>query len=79
MEYKRLLDNSAFVFISLVGMFLYLFIHTPYISIMHISIYSIRLSATQLVRALHWNRRAAGSIPARGQIVAFFATAPCQV
>ena len=33
-------------------------------------------SVAQLVRALHRNRRAAGSIPARGPIVAFFATAP---
>ena len=32
-------------------------------------------SVAQLVRALHRNRRAAGSIPARGAIVAFFATA----
>ena len=31
------------------------------------------LSVAQLVRALHRNRRAAGSIPARRQIVAFFA------
>ena len=30
----------------------------------------------QLVRVLHRNRRAAGSIPAREPIVAFFATAP---
>jgi hypothetical protein len=29
-----------------------------------------------MVRALHRNRRAAGSIPARGPIVVFFATAP---
>ena len=28
----------------------------------------------QLVRALHRNRRAAGSIPATGPVVAFFAT-----
>ena len=34
------------------------------------------LSVAQLVRALHRNRRAAGSIPAGGPIVAFFATAP---
>ena len=33
------------------------------------------LPVAQLVRALHRNRRAAGSIPARGLIVAFFATA----
>ena len=36
-------------------------------------------SVAQLVRALHRNRRAAGSIesiPARGSIVVFFATAP---
>ena len=33
------------------------------------------LSVAQLVRALYRNRRAAGSIPARGRIVAFFATA----
>ena len=33
-------------------------------------------SAAQVVRALHRNRRAAGSIPARGAKVAFFATAP---
>ena len=33
-------------------------------------------SVAQLVRALHWNRKAAGSIPARGAIVAFFATSP---
>ena len=30
----------------------------------------------QLVRALHRNRRAAGSIPARGRMVVFFAPAP---
>jgi hypothetical protein len=30
---------------------------------------------TELVRALHRNRRAAGLIPARGLIVAFFAAA----
>ena len=33
-------------------------------------------SVAQLVRVLLRNRRAAGSIPARGPIVAFFATAP---
>ena len=33
-------------------------------------------SVAQLVRALHRNRRAAGSIPARGPSVAFFTTAP---
>ena len=33
-------------------------------------------SVAQLVRALHWNHRATGSIPVRGLIVAFFATAP---
>ena len=33
-------------------------------------------SVAQLVRALHRNRRAAGSIPAREPIVAFFVTAP---
>ena len=32
-------------------------------------------TVAQLVRALHRNRRATGSIPARGHIVAFFATA----
>ena len=31
-------------------------------------------SVAQLVRALHRNRRATGSIPAKGTIVAFFAT-----
>ena len=34
------------------------------------------LSVAQLVGALHRNRRAAGSIPAREPIVVFFATAP---
>ena len=29
----------------------------------------------QLVRALHRNRKAAGSIPAKGSVVAFFTTA----
>ena len=33
-------------------------------------------SAAQLVRGLHRNRRAAGSIPATGHIVAFFTAAP---
>ena len=33
-------------------------------------------SVAQLVIALHRNRRAAGSIPARGPSVAFFTTAP---
>jgi hypothetical protein len=33
----------------------------------------------QLVEALHRNRRAAGSIPARGLTVSFFATAPSKV
>ena len=33
-------------------------------------------SVAQLVRAPQWNRRAAGSIPAREPIVALFATAP---
>ena len=33
-------------------------------------------SAAQLVRTPHRNRRATGSIPARGAKVAFFATAP---
>ena len=33
-------------------------------------------SVAQLVRALHRNRRAAGSIPARGPKVAFFAAVP---
>ena len=33
-------------------------------------------SVVQLVRVLHRNRRATGSIPARGPIVAFFATVP---
>ena len=40
----------------------------------------VRSSATgsvaQLVRALHRNHKAAGSIPARGLIVAFFAADP---
>ena len=34
---------------------------------------STTVSVAQLVSALHRNRRAAGSIPARGPIVAFFA------
>ena len=33
-------------------------------------------SVAQLVRALHRNRRAAGSIPVGGPTVAFFAAAP---
>ena len=33
-------------------------------------------SVAQLVRALHRNRRATGSIPVRGPIVAFFTAAP---
>ena len=33
-------------------------------------------SVAQLVRAVHQNRRAAGSIPVRGPIVAYFANAP---
>ena len=33
-------------------------------------------SVAQLDRALHWNRRAAGSIPAREPIVISFAIAP---
>ena len=48
----------------------------------HLSIHELVVGAGQLdsvdqvVRALHRNRRAAGSIPARGPIVAIFATAP---
>ena len=33
-------------------------------------------SVAQVGRALHWNHRAVGSIPARGPILAFFTTAP---
>ena len=33
-------------------------------------------SVAQLVRALHRNRRATGSIPARGTIVTFFTAVP---
>ena len=37
---------------------------------------SRRLVNIEIFRALHQNRRAAGSIPAKGYIVAFFTTAP---
>ena len=54
------------------------------IAIVYVAIYVDKLavrarqldSVAQLVRALHPNRRAAGSIHTRGAIVAFFATAP---
>ena len=36
---------------------------------------SLHWHVAQLVRAMHRNRRAAGSIPARESIVVFFATA----
>ena len=36
-------------------------------------------SVAQLVRALHRNRRAVGSIPTRGHCAAFFAVVPGQV
>ena len=36
-------------------------------------------SVAQLVRALHWNYRAVGSIPTRGPCVAFFAVVPGQL
>ena len=35
----------------------------------------VSLCVAQLVRAVHRNRRTAGSIPARGPIVTFFAAA----
>ena len=36
-------------------------------------------SVAQLVRALHRNRRAVGSIPTRGPCAAFFAVVPDQI
>ena len=59
-----------------------IFTHTPYIDFTLVFIHELVVRArqltsvvAQLVRALHWNRRTAGSIPARGLIVAFIATA----
>jgi hypothetical protein len=57
---------STFIYLSLY------FVHT-YI---HESVVNTRLDAVvQLVRALHRNRRAVGSISSRMTVVAFFATA----
>ena len=59
-----------------------IFTHMPYIGITFVYIAELVIrarqldSVAQLVRALHWNHRAAGSMPARGPVVAFCATVP---
>ena len=51
--------------------------YTVYIHELAVAVGARQLdSVVQLVRALHWNRRAVDSIPARGHIVAFFTNAP---
>ena len=54
-----------------------IYTHTPYNAIISPK-YELAVTV-QLVEALHRNRRAAGSIPARGLTVSFFATAPSKV
>ena len=57
-----------------------IFTHTSYITLIYMHELVVRArqldSVAQLVRALHRNRRTAGSIPATGPIVAYFAAAP---
>jgi hypothetical protein len=56
-----------------------IFAHTPYgitLVIHGLAVRARQLACVaQFVRTLHRNRRAAGSIPPRGPIVTFFATA----
>ena len=46
--------------------------------IMKVFVLTVFVLTMQLVRALHRNRRATGSIPARGPIVVFFAAVPAR-
>ena len=54
--------------------------HWHYLRILYMNMWYVRAeqldSVAQLVGGLHWNRRATGSNPVRGPIVALFTTAP---
>ena len=60
---------------------LYITTRTPdYLYIHELTVTAQQLaSVAQLVRALHRNRRAVGSIPTRGPCAAFFAAVPGQI